>query len=127
MDVLIVEPLHADVLHWLGARHAVHYAPELAADPNEFRGLLAGARAVVVPFAGGHETEQALRARCFAERGLVDLVDEGDLSPATLAAAVDRAARKPPPSPGAIDLDGAKRSAALIAQLAAGNPAMESA
>ena len=33
----------------------------------------AGARAVAVPFAGGAETEQALRARCFAERGLLEV------------------------------------------------------
>ncbi len=31
----------------------------------------ARARAVVVPFAGGSETEQTLRAACFAERGLL--------------------------------------------------------
>jgi phosphoglycerate dehydrogenase-like enzyme len=49
MDVLIVEPLDADVLHWLGARHAVHYAPELAGDVHEFRERLAGTRAVVIP------------------------------------------------------------------------------
>jgi predicted glycosyltransferase len=34
--------------------------------------LVAGARAVVVPFARGQEAEQTLRARCFAERGLLD-------------------------------------------------------
>jgi predicted glycosyltransferase len=78
----------------------------------------ARARCVTVPFAGGHETEQTLRARCFAERGLLELVEEGDLNPRTLAAAIDRAARKPRPARGAIDLDGARRSAALIAQLA---------
>jgi D-3-phosphoglycerate dehydrogenase / 2-oxoglutarate reductase len=49
MDVLIVEPLHADVLHWLGARHAVQYAPELAADVHGFRTALAGARSVIIP------------------------------------------------------------------------------
>jgi phosphoglycerate dehydrogenase-like enzyme len=49
MDVLIVEPLASDVLHWLGARHAVHYAPELATDVHPFRELLASARAVVIP------------------------------------------------------------------------------
>jgi phosphoglycerate dehydrogenase-like enzyme len=49
MDVLIVEPLAADVLHWLGARHAVHYAPELAADVHQFRELLSAARSVVIP------------------------------------------------------------------------------
>jgi predicted glycosyltransferase len=86
--------------------------------------LRAGARAVVVPFAGGQQTEQTLRARCFAERGLLELVEESALAPETLAAAIDRAARKPRPSPGAINLDGARRSAALIAQLAMGKAAM---
>ncbi len=49
MDVLIVEPLDSDVRHWLGARHAVHMAPELAQDPPGFRRALAHARAVVIP------------------------------------------------------------------------------
>jgi predicted glycosyltransferase len=83
----------------------------------------AGARAVMVPFSGGHETEQALRARCFAERGLLELVEESALAPETLAAAVDRAARKPRPSPGTMNLDGARRSAASIMQLATGRAA----
>ena len=77
----------------------------------------ARARAVVVPFAGGHETEQALRARCFAERGLLEVVEEAALTPAALAAAIDLAARKPRPAPGAVDLDGARKSAALIARM----------
>lgn len=81
--------------------------------------LQARARAVAVPFAGGHETEQTLRARCFAERGLLELVEESALAPERLAAAIDRAARKPPPAPGAIDLEGARCSAALIARWAA--------
>jgi predicted glycosyltransferase len=82
--------------------------------------IRAGARAVVVPFAGGHETEQTLRARCFAERGLLELVEESALTPATLAAAVDRAACKPAAVPGGIDLEGAQRSAASIMQMAMG-------
>jgi predicted glycosyltransferase len=82
--------------------------------------IRAGARAVVVPFAGGRETEQTLRARCFAERGLLELVEESALTPATLAAAVDRAARKPAAVPGGIDLEGAQRSAASIMQMAMG-------
>jgi predicted glycosyltransferase len=79
----------------------------------------ARARAVAVPFAGGHETEQTLRASCFAERGLLELVEESALAPQTLAAAIDRALRKPRPAPGAIDLAGARCSATLIAQWAA--------
>jgi predicted glycosyltransferase len=77
----------------------------------------AGARAVVVPFARG-ETEQTLRARCFAERGLLEMVEEEALSPQALAAAIDRATRLSKPAPGAIELDGARRSAVLLAELA---------
>lgn len=80
--------------------------------------LSVGARAVVVPFAGGSETEQTERARCFAERGLLEMVEEHALSPETLAAAIDRAAKKPRSGRGTIDLDGAARSAALIARWA---------
>lgn len=79
----------------------------------------AGARAVVVPFAGGAETEQALRARCFAERGLLEVLEESALTPRALAGAVDRAAARTPPARGRIDLDGARHSAALIARWAA--------
>lgn len=76
--------------------------------------LQARARAVLVPFAGGGESEQTLRARLLSERGLVHLVEEDVLAPATLAAAIDRAAARPRPAMGAIDLDGARRSAKLL-------------
>ncbi len=49
MDVLIVEPLDADVLHWLGARHGVRVAPELAQDPALLRLALGRVRALVIP------------------------------------------------------------------------------
>ncbi len=49
MDVLIVEALDGDVLHWLGSRHAVHVAPELAHDALQLRYALAQARAVIIP------------------------------------------------------------------------------
>ena len=80
--------------------------------------IRAGARAVIVPFAGGHETEQSLRARCFAERGLVELLEEGALAPETLAAAIDRAVQRPRGSPVSVNFDGARHSAASIMQLA---------
>lgn len=78
----------------------------------------AGARAVAVPFAGGAETEQALRARCFAERGLLEVLEESALTPPALAAAVDRAMARQRPGKGTIDLEGARKSAALIARWA---------
>jgi predicted glycosyltransferase len=76
--------------------------------------LQAGARAVLVPFAGGAESEQTLRARLLAERGLVHVVEEDFLTATTLAAAVDRAAAGARPAPGAVDLGGARRSAELL-------------
>jgi predicted glycosyltransferase len=76
--------------------------------------LQARARAVLVPFAGGAESEQTLRARLLADRGLVHVVEEGDLTAATLAAAIERAAVGPRPAPGVIDLGGARRSAELL-------------
>lgn len=76
--------------------------------------LQARARALLVPFARGGEVEQTLRARLFAERGLVHLLEESELAPASLAAAVDRAAAAPRPSAAAVDLDGARASAELV-------------
>ena len=49
MDVLIVEPLEPEVMHWLVARHAVRYAPDLARDPRAFRQALFNVRAMIIP------------------------------------------------------------------------------
>lgn len=76
--------------------------------------LQARTRAVLVPFAAGAESEQTLRATLLAERRLVHVVEEAALTPATLAAAIDRAAAQPRPAPGAIDLGGARRCAELL-------------
>jgi predicted glycosyltransferase len=76
--------------------------------------LQARARAVLVPFAAGGESEQTLRAKLLAEKGLVHTVEESSLTPQTLAAAIDRAAAGARPAPGAVDLGGARRSAELV-------------
>lgn len=49
MDVLIVEPVAAEVERWLSARHVVRLAPELATDPAGFRLALTKARAAILP------------------------------------------------------------------------------
>lgn len=74
----------------------------------------ARARAVVVPFTDGKHVEQPTRARLFENRGLVRQVDAAGLTPKILARAVDAAARSEPPSPGALKVDGAERTAALV-------------
>jgi predicted glycosyltransferase len=78
--------------------------------------LAAGAAAVIVPFAGGDETEQALRIAALAARGVVETVSEEALSPETLAAAITRAVSR---RPAAIALDdgGGARTAELVAAL----------
>lgn len=80
--------------------------------------LQAGVRAVVVPFAEGGETEQGLRAQLFAERGLAEVVPESGLTPVAIAAAADRAARRPGMPAALANLDGAAQSAALVAKWA---------
>jgi predicted glycosyltransferase len=75
--------------------------------------LATRARAVVVPFEAGGETEQRQRAQRLAERGLMQIVNEGALCGEVLAAAMVRALRLPPPS-HSLDLRGATRSAELL-------------
>jgi predicted glycosyltransferase len=81
--------------------------------------LQAAPRAVVVPFGGDGENEQALRARLLSERGVLHVLPEASLAdPNLLAAALDRAAAAQPPRVPPMALDGAERSAALVAEFA---------
>ncbi|MBX3454162.1 glycosyltransferase [Ferrovibrio sp.] len=76
--------------------------------------LHARARAVIVPFAGGDETEQALRAELLAARGAMAYLRESELTPQSLAAAIDRALAAPKPQDSHVDLDGAAHTARLL-------------
>jgi predicted glycosyltransferase len=77
-------------------------------------------RAVVVPYEGSGD-EQPLRAGLLAERDLLDVVPETELTPTRLAAAMDAALGRPDfPAPVRLDLGGAARSVAILAELAAG-------
>ena len=49
MDLLIIEPLEAEVMQWLESRYFVQFAPGLASDPLQFRKRLHKVRALVVP------------------------------------------------------------------------------
>jgi predicted glycosyltransferase len=74
---------------------------------------------VLVPFETATETEQRTRAECLVELGLAEAVWESELSPRTLAGAIDRAWQARPVRRPALALDGAARSADLVAALAA--------
>lgn len=72
-------------------------------------------RAVIAPYAGGLETEQALRAELLAERGVFQVVAEEELSPRALAAAVDRALVAPSIRAfPRIDANGVARTLSLV-------------
>lgn len=83
--------------------------------------LQARVPAVLVPFSGGSETEQALRAAKLAEAGLAAVVAEDSLSADRLAAAVDAAAALPPAAHG-LRLDGAAETARILRALPRSGP-----
>lgn len=78
--------------------------------------LQARARAVIVPFAAGSETEQEFRARALEQRGLVTVVDPRSLSPNVLAHAVNTAVEINV-SAADIDYSGAETTARIVAAL----------
>ena len=79
--------------------------------------LFARARMVLVPFDAPGQDEQQRRAERLRDLGWAELVPEATLTPAALAAAIDRAAARPRPPSRALAFDGAARSAELIERL----------
>src|SRR3546814_5955219 len=76
--------------------------------------LDARVRAVVVPYAGGLETEQTLRAERLSAHTALQVVHEGALTPETLARAVDRALESEPSSFDTLNMDGARTTPRLL-------------
>lgn len=121
----------------LSARHA---RPGLTIEPArpDYRRLLAGAAvsvslagyntvtelaacdtpAILVPFDEHGEREQLIRAGRLAALPGFTVLRLGALTPARLAEAAERAARGPRRAPPGIDLDGARRAAGIILELA---------
>ena len=81
--------------------------------------LQLGKPMVLVPFETATETEQRIRAERLSRLGLAEIVWESDLTPSSLARAIDRVASRPHEGRPALDLDGAATSARLLAELAA--------
>lgn len=78
--------------------------------------------AVVVPFEAEGETEQITRAVLLEQQGLMTIVRENALTPASLQQAINRALQQAAGRPD-IDMDGAAHSAQLIKQWAENSPA----
>ncbi len=120
-------------------RLEAHRAPDLIVEParRDFRTLLrrchvsvsqAGyntvmdlletrARAVLVPFATGGETEQAQRAQALAAKGWALVMPADRLDAANLAAAIEQAGRAPAPDAAGLNRDGAAMTARLVRTL----------
>jgi predicted glycosyltransferase len=81
--------------------------------------LRLGKPMVLVPFETATETEQTIRARRLRDRGLAEVVWESELTPGSLAQAIDRAVGRSAARMPALDLDGAATSARIVAGLAA--------
>lgn len=91
---LVVEPARRD---FQGLLRRCHVSVSQGGYNTIMDIVTTGARAVVVPFAGGGETEQAQRAGAMAAKGWIELVPEDRLDPPHLAAAIGRAASRPAP------------------------------
>ncbi|MEP3247968.1 MAG: glycosyltransferase [Sneathiella sp.] len=75
--------------------------------------LHAKCRAVIVPYAGGVETEQTMRAELLARKGALYIADEEGLTATLLAAKIDEALRGDISS-AAIDVAGAEKAVTLL-------------
>jgi predicted glycosyltransferase len=79
--------------------------------------LIEKAHAVLVPFATPQETEQLVRARLLAERGLVQLVEEREMTPTTLAKAINSAYTAPAMEVKDLGVTGAAKTASLLSAI----------
>ncbi len=76
--------------------------------------LVAGCRAILVPFTAGGETEQSVRAERLERLGLALALPEAGLTTDMLVEAVKMALSRPRPNNPDIDLGGAARTSAIL-------------
>jgi predicted glycosyltransferase len=81
--------------------------------------LATGTRALVMPFTGGGNTEQTIRAEKLAQLGIVGIVSPSQLRPDYLEERIIQALRTPSAAHKlSLDQDGAKKTAACLEKLA---------
>ncbi|MGG6892818.1 MULTISPECIES: glycosyltransferase family protein [Rhizobium] len=76
--------------------------------------LVAGCRAILVPFTAGGETEQSVRSERLEKLGLALALPEAGLTTDLLVTAVETALSRPKPNSPDIDLSGAARTSAIV-------------
>lgn len=82
--------------------------------------IATGTRALVLPFTGGGNTEQTIRAEKLAQLGIVGLLSEPQLRPDYLAGRMIQSLQTPPPTQTlSLDQDGAMKTATCLQELIA--------
>jgi hypothetical protein len=82
--------------------------------------LTTGTRALVMPFTGGGNTEQTIRAEKLAQLGIVGIVSPSQLRPDYLGERIIQALQTPPPMQSiSLDQAGAMKTATCLQDLAA--------
>ena len=79
--------------------------------------LACGANGIAIPYAGGRETEQTLRAKLLEDRGLIKQTSEEDLSDKWLVQAINQMENWQKNKPSNLNINGAKNTANLLASL----------
>jgi predicted glycosyltransferase len=79
--------------------------------------LRAGVRSLLIPFTAGGETEQSARAMRLQERGRALMLTEAELSVETMRASIEQALATPVGDLPDLDLDGARKTGAIIRDL----------
>ena len=110
-DGVIVEPARADFPALL---HRCHLSISLAGYNTVMDVLRAQCRSILVPSTTGGESEQAIRARLRAERGVIQLAEGSTLTAESLVKAIGHAMSRTPVRLPDIDMDGRDASVRLI-------------
>lgn len=108
---VIVEPARPDFPALL---HRCHLSISLAGYNTVMDVLRARCQSVLVPSTAGGETEQTIRARLLAERGVVQMAEDSTLTVEALAKAITDAVSQTPVRLPDIDMDGRDTSVRLI-------------
>ncbi|MFD2204912.1 glycosyltransferase family protein [Kiloniella antarctica] len=84
--------------------------------------LRAGCPRVIVPYSGGLETEQTLRAKLLAETNALTYVDEENLTGQILADAIEQTLNTKQRPPSSLDTNGAEKTAQILTAILSNQP-----
>lgn len=84
--------------------------------------LRAGCPRVIVPYSGGLETEQTLRAKLLSEQNALTYVDEETLTAEKLAIAIEKTLQNKQTPPSSLNTHGAENTAKILSDILTDKP-----